>query len=442
MMHPHLLGMFLILLAPVIGPTGSMAYADEPRASLHLGPMLGAVGPDKAWIWLRASALATSQVIISENPELQTGRTVAGPRLTAATDFAGVVSVVGLRPATTYFYQVAIDGVPVAARPFSFRTAPPQGAWGQLRFAATSCVGPPEMAARSWAALAPIPIDLLLQLGDNAYVDATDPARHREKFYAHRAVPAYGAITARTPTLAIWDDWDYAGNNSDGTEPGKAQSLRTFKHLWPNPSFGQANDPGIYFKFSWGDVDFFMLDGRYHRSPNDSEDVGEKTMLGAAQLAWLKQGLVASRATFKFLVSGGQWESRGRSDSWASFMRERNELFQFIRDRRIDGVVLLSGDRHVTAAYQVQGRFIEITSSPFAAENHEPPYNPAEMFMLHDEGHFFVVFDVNTITAEPNLTIEVHQVGTGIVRRRTFGWDEINGRVPIPTCVLLPDCRK
>ena len=99
-------------------------------------------------------------------------------------------------------------------------------------------------------------------------------------------------------------------------------------------------------------------------------------------MAWLKRGLLASQATFKFLVSGGQWESRGRSDSWASFIRERNELFQFIRDRRIGGVVLLSGDRHVTAGYQVQGRFIEITSSPFAEENHEPPYNPAEMFML------------------------------------------------------------
>jgi alkaline phosphatase D len=442
MMHRYLLRWLLILLVAVIGPAGSMAHADETKASLHLGPVLGAVGPDKAWIWIKASALATSQMIVSETAEFRSGRTVTGPRLTAATDFAGVVKVAGLSPATTYFYQVAIDGVPVAATPFSFTTAPPEGARGQFRFATTSCVGSPEMAARSWAALAPVHIDLLLQLGDNAYVDATDPARHRETFYAHRAVPAYRAIAARTPTLAIWDDWDYAGNNSDGTEPGKARSLRTFKQLWPNPSFGQADDPGIYFKFSWGDVDFFMLDGRYHRSPNDSEDVGEKTMLGAPQLAWLKQGLVASRATFKFLVSGGQWESRGRSDSWASFMRERNELFQFIRDSRIDGVVLLSGDRHVTAAYQVQGRFVEITSSPFAAENHEPPYNPDEMFMLHDNGHFFVVLSVDTATAQPSLTFEVHQVGIGIVRQRSFSWDEINGRVRIPTCALLIDCRK
>ena len=104
-------------------------------------------------------------------------------------------------------------------------------------------------------------------------------------------------------------------------------------------------------------------------------------MLGAAQLAWLKRELAASDATFKFLASGGEWQSRGREDSWRSFLRERDELFRFIDEQRITGVVLLSGDRHVTAAYQVLGRFVEVTSGPFGAENHEPPYNPDEMFM-------------------------------------------------------------
>jgi hypothetical protein len=44
--------------------------------------------------------------------------------------------------------------------------------------------------------------------------------------------------------------------------------------------------------------------------------------------------------------------------------------------------------------------------------------------------------------AQPSLTFEVHRVATGIVRRRTLGWDEINGRIRIPTCALLTDCRK
>ncbi len=123
-------------------------------------------------------------------------------------------------------------------------------------------------------------------------------------------------------------------------------------------------------------------------------------------------------------------------------MRERNDLFDHIEAHEIDGVVLLSGDRHVTAGYHVGGRFIEVSSSPFASINQLPPYTPDEMFMLHDIGNFFVVLDVNTAAAEPSLQIEVHQVGRGLVRQRTFTWGEINGKTQIPTCEFLLDCRQ
>ncbi len=435
--------LIVMLIRATVGGSGWEAQADQNRASLELGPLLGHTAANEARIWIKASAPATGGIIIGETTQMQHGRLVRGPRLTSTTDYMGVVLVTGLRPATKYHYKVVIDGTPEPDPPASFTTAPLKGTPGRLRFATISCIGTAEDSAPSWAALVKVPIDLLLQLGDNAYVGSTDPAVHRGKFYGQRQVSAYRALARQTPTLAIWDDWDYAGDNSDGTEPGKARSLRVFKELWPNPSFGQSGDPGIYFKFSWGDVDFFMLDGRYHRSPNDLEDDGRKSMLGAVQLAWLKRELVASRATLKFLVSGGQWESRGKIfDSWTGYMRERNDLFDHIEAHKIDGVVLLSGDRHVTAGYQVRGRFIEITSSPFAAENHQPPYNPDEMFMLHDIGNFFVVLDVNTAAALTSLTVEVHQVGRGLVRRRSFSWSEITGKTRIPTCEFLMDCRK
>ncbi|MGH6921456.1 MAG: alkaline phosphatase D family protein, partial [Geminicoccaceae bacterium] len=242
----------------------------------------------------------------------------------------GIVEVAGLRPATRYFYKVLIDDRAGPAATTSFVTPPPDVTAGRLRFAMTSCVGLPEDAAPAWAELADVPIDLLLQLGDNVYAGSTDPEVQRRIYYAHRRIPVHRAVVARTPSLAIWDDWDYAGNNSDGTVAGKELSLKTFKQLWPNPGYGQPSDPGVYFKISWGHVDFFMLDGRYHRSPNDAPDNGQKTMLGPAQLAWLKRELAGSDATFKFLASGGEWESRGREDSWRSFLRERNELFRFI----------------------------------------------------------------------------------------------------------------
>ena len=164
-------------------------------------------------------------------------------------------------------------------------------------------------------------------------------------------------------------------------------------------------------------------------------------MLGATQLNWLKRGLFESRATFKFIVSGSQWHSKGKLDSWRSFMRERNDLFQFISDNRIDGAVLLSGDRHLVAGYQIQKRFIEISSCSFASENHRPRLNPDEMFMLHDKGNFFVVIEVDSKSAQPYLSFEVHQIGKGLVRSRKLSWQEINGETPIQTCKFIADCR-
>ena len=34
-------------------------------------------------------------------------------------------------------------------------------------------------------------------------------------------------------------------------------------------------------------------------------------------------------------------------DSWAAYLHERNEIFDFIRDRKIEGVVCISGDSHM-----------------------------------------------------------------------------------------------
>ena len=451
----HFAFKILLPLLLVISVIESKARAGEALPIVELGPMLGYVGPEEARIWIKASAPATGGVILGESADLQEGRSVIGPDLKAETDYMGVIRVTGLRPATQYFYTTTLNGKPDAGSPHSFVTAPTEGSKGHFRFAAVSCIGELEkhlhlpwaktsvMAA--WRALADVPVDFVLQLGDNVYAGSTEPEVQRRMYYWHRRLPPYRQVMAVTPMLAIWDDWDYAGGTAkadgDGTAFGKQRSLRSFKELWANPSYGQPSDPGIYFKFSRGDVDFFMLDVRYHRSPNDSEDYGQKTMLGRAQLTWLKRELAESDATLKFLVSGSQWTGSGKSDSWRSFTRERNGLFDFIRDNGIEGVVLLSGDRHITAGYQVQQRFIEITSSPFAAENHDPPYPPEEMFMLHDQGNFFVVLDVDTRTEPPRLVIEVHRVGKGMVRRRHLSWEEINGEVRIPTCEFFVDCR-
>ncbi|MGH8205096.1 MAG: alkaline phosphatase D family protein, partial [Steroidobacteraceae bacterium] len=120
------------------------------------------------------------------------------------------------------------------------------------------------------------------------------------------------------------------------------------RQYWANPSFGLADCPGVFFRHPFGGVDFFMLDGRYYRAPNQDPDGPAKTLLGQRQGEWLREALRASRAPFKVLACGSGWSSEDgpQGDTWAAFLTERNALFDFIRDERIEGVLLLSGDTH------------------------------------------------------------------------------------------------
>jgi alkaline phosphatase D len=411
-----------------------VAGAAEPPLHLAHGPIVGHVTAAEARVWLQLSARADVAIRIGQAPDLSDARLVAGPALTAETDFMGTARIDGLQPLTKYHYTVLLDGKPAMSPPYpAFVTAPEVGARGKYRFAFISCVGSgPAWPAAAWGDMAErTSFDLLLMLGDNHYANSTDVERQRLFYREQRQIAGFRQVTSRTPTYAIWDDHDFGPNNSDGTAKGKELALRTFKEHWANPAYGQADDPGVYFKFSWGDLDFFMLDVRYHRSPNKAPEDGSKTALGRKQLAWLKRELLASKGTFKFIVSGSEWQPDGHADSWTSFDRERREIWDFIRDKKLTGVMLLSGDRHFTAGYQIRNQLIEITSGPMGSRNYGSPNLP-EMFFKEVEGKLYCVLEVDTTEAEPKAMLEVYRAGWGITHRQWFTWDEVNGKVVIP----------
>ena len=418
----------LILVAGWLGDYSSINAASEPH--LDLAPMLGHVGPTEMRLWLHATGPCVPTVRLGERDDLLDARAISGAALNAATDFSGTLTVTNLKPATRYFYTVLLNDQPALHRPnASFTTAPLPGTPGRVRVAFVSCAGHFGFeSAATWGDLASrTNFDILLMLGDNHYGDSTHLHRQRQAYYSHRRPAGFQEISRRTPVYGIWDDHDFAGNDSDGTAPGKENSLQVFKEVWANPAFGQPDDPGVYFKFTHGDIDFFMLDGRYHRSPNKAKDDGTKTMLGAAQLAWLKRELLASKARVKFLCSGGEWQNTGHADSWGSFQREREDIFRFIEQHGIQGVLLLSGDRHFTAGYQIHSRFIEVTSGPIGSIISAPGHLN-ENFFKQTEGKLYCIYDVDTTGRDPGASLEVYRTGHGLVERRGFSWDEINGK--------------
>jgi alkaline phosphatase D len=453
MIFPRMLSLLLCLSAmsataqlpgtkkdkPTAAPTPRNAIRGGPY--LELGPLLGDVTATGAKVWLKASGAGLLSVAVGRKEDLSDRDGFKAPKLDAASFFTASVRLKDLEPATQYYYAVLVDGELVTPRPYpSFTTAPRDGASGRQRFAFVSCVGYNGFdSAAAWADLATrTNFDALLMLGDNHYGDTTSPAKHLAMLEVQRRLPGYAEVSRRVPQYAIWDNHDYAPGPTDKRASGKDESLRAFQVLWPNPAFGEKDNPGVYFKFTRGDIDFFMLDGRYYRDPDNSPDNGTKTHLGEKQLAWLKRELLASKAKVKVLATGGEWQTFGQAASWTSFARERADLFKFIDDNKITGLLLLSGDRHFTAAYQVAGKYIEVTSGPMGSKNVDPKPTPEMWWNGGKTGKFYCVFDIDTAPEKPRVTLEIYRAGEGLALRRELTWEEVLGETKIKTLSGTP----
>ena len=402
---------------------------------VDLGPMLGHVGTDTARVWVLGSEPAEASVVYSKGPDLSDRRLTAAVELTTKNHLMSILSIENLETAQRYFYAISLDGKIVTPQPYpSFTTAPQTGSPTRQRIVFTSCLGYTGGAsAAAWAQMdAGSGADLILLLGDDHYADTTKRKGQSTAYFSHRATPAFRSITSRIPSYNIWDDHDFGPNDSDGTAAGKEESLATFKDFWPNPSYGEADNPGIYYRFTRGDVDFFMLDVRYHRSPDKMIDDGHKTMLGAKQLAWLKRELAASTGRVKIIASGSEWQPNSHADSWTSYPRERDEIFRFIEENQIRGVLLISGDRHFTGGYQIGGKLIEVTSGPLGSKNF-PGKNLPDMFLNYGEGKLYSVFDIDTTMPEPKIVLEVHRAGDGVVEKVPLSWPAVLGEERLET---------
>ncbi|MEO0469114.1 MAG: alkaline phosphatase D family protein, partial [Bacteroidota bacterium] len=196
-----------------------------------------------------------------------------------------------------------------------------------------------------------------------------------------RAVKEMQALLASTSNYAIWDDHDFGPNNSDRTFRDKDLTLRAFKLFWGNPSYGLPDvKGGTTSMFSRGDADFFMLDNRYFRDPNNKR-TGKRSILGKEQLDWFIDALISSNATFKFVMIGGQVVNTvDRFENYAAIApEERSYILNAIARESIKNVIFLSGDRHHSELSKVEKDGITIydfTVSPLTSGPHNAEDEP------------------------------------------------------------------
>jgi alkaline phosphatase D len=362
------------LALPLLGSRAAFA-ASPGYPRLMQGPMVGSVTPTSLTIWGRASGGQRVSVEYSSRRDFSSTRETEAVLARAEDDFTVRIVVPDLTPGTRYWYRVRVEGQVDRYKtlPFATWTAPAEPRPFRVAFGSCSRVQV-DPVQRIFEAVRLAEPDLFLWLGDHVYGDTLEPKVLAEEYRRQRNVAALEPLLAAVPQLAVWDDHDFGVNNGDRTSPMREASLGVFRDYWANPGFGVEGAPGVFFRYSYAGVDFFFLDGRYYRDPNVGTDGPGKTLLGAAQKAWLEAELAASRAPFKLLVSGSGWSSGDgpKGDTWSAFLHERNALFDFIRDRRIGGVVLLSGDTHAGELNCMQWSerggydFYDLSSSPLA----------------------------------------------------------------------------
>lgn len=459
--------------APIL--TGRPIAADESwqRSDLVLthGVASGDVSSSAARVWARASAASRMHVDLATNRRFRGARRHTGGIARRENDFAVTMRLRRLRPATRYFYRVWFSELRPPRRrssavPGSFKTAPGYPRAGPVRFAFGGDVGSGDFCRHAehgfptFFYMTKVPRDFFVSLGDMIYADSScspdgpdgpggwrnvpgrlrridDPSvdwRNRsavqEIYFEHwrytRADRHLSYLLTQTPIYSVWDDhevindfgasWSY-WNSTNAQRPGFRNLVEAGRRaLFAYGVLGRDRTAPdrMYRSFRWGkDLLLLLLDTRSYRSRNDQRDSAGsgKTMLGAAQLAWLKRSLADSDAAWNVVASSVSVavptgsEQFGR-DGWADgetgngFERELLDLLRFLDQRNVKNLVFITADLHFAQVtrherdYDGNGdslRFHEIVAGPLNARTRAPYWldqttNPTS---LYGEGNLF-----------------------------------------------------
>lgn len=345
---------FLVCQSPsLVAPTSPVTH----------GPVLGGATDSSMVIWVRLAGPLPTRVVFHPQADPTTLRATAWQVPELQNDWTLRFHLDGLDPETSYEWVLETGPpFPWLSGTRTFRTAPDSAQRRTFRFAVFADAAFADNPARAYRSAALDDPAFVLQIGD---LDHRNPAeqgaapdikawrvmhrQHLGDWQAGRAL--VDDLVSHVPLYHIWDDHDYGANNSDRTAPWKDLAKRAFREYFPLPPL-PAPDQGLWYSFRYAQAEFFVLDLRSQRDPNDDPDGPGKSMLNGAGLpggqdAWLLEGLRRSTARWKFLVSSSCWNPRGKQvDSWAEFRWEQQAILAFLKKHDIRGVIVVSADIH------------------------------------------------------------------------------------------------
>ena len=208
------------------------------------------------------------------------------------------------------------------------------------------------------------PLDKLLMIGDQIYADDLNAfgadegieqylARYRDAF----SQPHIKNLMSNVSTYMTLDDheiednWPNNASSRDRVKkyPAAIHSYQIYQmsHSPLLPLCEQGRLLGMperyYYSFFDGCCDFFVMDTRTEREPEDKEIISNEQM--QALLTWLADG----SGKVKFVATSVPFfpdTKKANNDKWSAYREQRDQVISHIREQKLNKVVFLAGDVH------------------------------------------------------------------------------------------------
>ncbi len=365
--------------------------------------VVGDVTPHEAEVWLKTSKPTEVKVQYTTDPLWQVYGETSFIRTEVDRDSTAQVRLTDLEPNTSYRYRSVIHGEK-PGQECHFTTAPSPEDSRPITFVVGGGTRGSFQPYTTMQYMASANPDFFVYLGDTIYADKEPRAMDLPEYWAKYSKNRKGLLKqlfSKTSVYVMWDDHDVAAEFDSGHRLFSV-GRQAFLDYWPIRR--EEKEPTrLYRSFRWGKgAELFLLDCRQYRDPQS------RTMLGEAQKAWLLEGLGASTAMFKFILSAVPFSDPG-TDTWGGYSRERDEILSFIESKELTGVIFVAGGVNHAGVGELPGssNYQEFIFGPLGAHlNYSISSKDPRFRYFYEASPNFGKITVHTNKALPSVQVE------------------------------------
>ncbi|WFE49342.1 alkaline phosphatase D family protein [Micromonospora sp. WMMD1155] len=391
-----------------------------------LGVASGDPAPDSVVLWTRLApsplnadgqgGMANADVTVEwqvSTTDRFTSLVASGSVVARYADAHSVHAIAGgLAADSDYFYRFRAQGQisPVGRT----RTAPAPSSFGRdLVMSFASCAHYEAGYYTAYRRMAEDNPGLILHLGDYIYeggvntsavrqhvgAEIVSLADYRRRYALYKSDPDLQAAHAAAPWLVVPDDHEVENNYADMVRNDSSPTLtaaqwtarRTaaYRAYYENmplrpASAANGNSIPLYRRVRWGQLaTFHMLDTRQFRDDQAcgdgwkvcaDADLTSRSLTGAAQEAWLLDGLAQRYGTWDILGQqvffARQFDAAGAAsmDAWDGYRASRSRIQTGWQQRGVRNPLVLTGDVHKSWANELKADYANPSSATIGTE--------------------------------------------------------------------------